>query len=170
MLVRQVVIPASAQELWAALTEPEVVAAWFGSRVEWDLRPGAPARFRDDDGTERYGVVDSVLPGRHLSFRWWRAGQGSEDSSQVSYDLEPDDDGTRLTVTEQPLPPSDPPATASARATSAVAPAPAGDSWTLWDDQLFRCWAIATGASGPASAGARPRGPAAGVLVGTISR
>jgi Activator of Hsp90 ATPase homolog 1-like protein len=43
MLERQVVIPASPEQLWDALTEPESVAAWFGSEVQWDLRP-APSQ------------------------------------------------------------------------------------------------------------------------------
>src|ERR1700722_10371779 len=97
MLVRQVVIPASAEQLWDALTEPAAVSAWFGSRVEWDLRPGGRAQFVEDDGTRRGGVIDAVQPGRHLRFRWWPetavredAGHDDDDhgdASQVSYDL-----------------------------------------------------------------------------------
>jgi uncharacterized protein YndB with AHSA1/START domain len=165
MLVRQVVIPADAQELWDALTEPDVVAAWFGAQVEWDLRPGGPARFLDDDGTVRHGVVESVLPGRHLSFRWWRRDDGQQDISQVSYDLEPEEGGTKLTVTEQPLPaPTAPPVPPTS--TLASAAAASGRSWTAWDDRLFQCWA--TAAAG--SVGARPGGLAAGRLVGAIAR
>ncbi|MDQ1398629.1 MAG: hypothetical protein QOK20_561 [Acidimicrobiaceae bacterium] len=103
MLVRQVVIPVSPSELWDALTEPEAIATWFGSQVEWDLRPGGRARFLTDEGTVRGGVVDDVRPGRHLSFRWWPEGEDQSAASQVSYDLEAEDDGTVLTVTEQPL-------------------------------------------------------------------
>ncbi len=134
MLVRQIVVPANADELWDALTEPEQVAAWFGARVEWDLRPGGRARFLDGDGTVRGGEVDAVEPGRHLRFRWWPGDDGErEGASQVSYDLEPDGEGTRLTVTEQPLP-SGAPAPATARAAS----------WTTWDSRMFGCWAHAS--------------------------
>jgi uncharacterized protein YndB with AHSA1/START domain len=114
MLVRQVVIPVSPSELWDALTEPEAIATWFGSQVEWDLRPGGRARFLTDEGTVRGGVVDDVRPGRHLSFRWWPEGEDQSAASQVSYDLEAEDDGTVLTVTEQPL------ATEATSATSAT--------------------------------------------------
>jgi uncharacterized protein YndB with AHSA1/START domain len=108
MLVRQVVIPASPEQLWDALTEPESVSAWFGSRVEWELRPGGRARFFEDDGTVRRGVVDDVRPARYLRFRWWPEHQGpdanDDATTQVSYDLEPEEDGTLLTVTERPVP------------------------------------------------------------------
>jgi uncharacterized protein YndB with AHSA1/START domain len=101
MLERQVVIPASPDQLWDALTDPESVSAWFGAQVDWDVQPGGAARFLDDDGTFRRGVIDAVMPGRHLSFRWWRDGDPDNGASQVTYQLEPDGDGTRLTVIEQ---------------------------------------------------------------------
>jgi uncharacterized protein YndB with AHSA1/START domain len=133
MLVRQIVVPANADELWDALTEPDQVESWFGSRVEWDLRPGGRARFFEGNGTVRAGEIDAVEPGRHLRFRWWAGDDGDPTgASEVSYDLEPDDGGTRLTVTEQPVPTAAP-GTASARAAS----------WTTWDSRMFGCWACA---------------------------
>ena len=41
MIERQVTLPVARQEVWEALTEPDRLRAWFGARVEWDLRPGA---------------------------------------------------------------------------------------------------------------------------------
>jgi uncharacterized protein YndB with AHSA1/START domain len=145
MLVRQVVIPAGPDELWEALTEPDAVSVWFGSQVEWELRPGGPARFvdGDGDGSVRDGVVVDVEPGRRLSFRWWPRSDGHRGASEVSYDLEPDDDGTRLTVTEQPLPAIPGEAVAAPGDLAAGdGPAPsAWTSWTAWDSRLFGCWA-----------------------------
>ena len=100
MLERQVVIPASPDELWVALTDPGEVVQWFGSEVDWELRPGGRARFTEADGSIREGQVESVSPGRRLSFRWWRE---DGDSSRVTYTLEPEEEGTRLIVSEQPL-------------------------------------------------------------------
>lgn len=139
MLERHVVIPSSPQQLWAALTDPVEVAAWFGGQVEWDLRPGGAARFVDDDGSMRRGVVDVVLPGRHLSYRWWRADPDGEEgddgagASRVTYTLEPDDDGTRLTVTEQRV--ADPTAPVAPQASAVPG------TWTSWDSRLLSCWA-----------------------------
>jgi uncharacterized protein YndB with AHSA1/START domain len=137
MLVRQVVIPVDVDQLWEALTEPDAVSAWFGSQVEWDLRPGGPAHFLDDDGTVRHGVVVAVERGRHLSFRWWPQDHGAEATSVVNLDLEPEEDGggTRLTVTEE----AEPPATGAPVAQASAGPS-VGASWTGWDSRLLWCW------------------------------
>jgi uncharacterized protein YndB with AHSA1/START domain len=163
MLVRQVVIPTSPEDLWDALTEPDLVAAWFGSRVEWDLRPGGGARFWEPDGTVRRGVVDAVRRGRHLSFRWWPEDTGPDATSKVSYDLEPDDDGTRLTVTEQPLPtaPTGPSVSTGPSASAHVGGcssgggsgmgASRGSTWTSWDCRLLGLWAAPALVAAPAA-------------------
>lgn len=130
MLERHIVIPASPQQLWDALTDPALVGEWFGSDVEWELRPGGPARFREEDGSVRRGMVESVFPCRHLSFRWWPEDDGDNAASRVTYTLDPDEEGTRLTVTEQPV---------RASASSPLA----GLSWTGWDTRIFRCWTMA---------------------------
>ena len=120
MIRRQIVMPVSPERLWDALTEPGQLAKWFGADVQWDLREGGSARFRRDDGTERAGRVEAVRPGRHLRFRWWpaeprasdpAAGCGPEHDSpgdpeddvesEISYLLEPIDDGTRTRLTVQ---------------------------------------------------------------------
>lgn len=156
MLERQVVIPTSPDQLWNALTDPESMASWFGSQVEWDLRTGGAARFVDDDGTLRRGLVEAVSPGRHLSFVWWPEDAAATGASRVSYVLEPDDEGTQLTVTERPLSTVPVPAAPAGPVTSAAPSArPAAiaqgacgacgacGAWTEWDARLFRCWAQA---------------------------
>ena len=100
MLQREVVFPVPPDRLWEALTEPESVSGWFGAHVEWDLTPGGRAHFVSADDGDRQGLVDDVSPGHHLRFRWWP--EGDEDAvSEVSYRLDPDEAGTRLTVTER---------------------------------------------------------------------
>ena len=126
MLQREVVFPVTPDRLWEALTEPDSLAGWFGAEVEWDLRPGGRARFASTDEGDREGLVDDVSPGRHLRFRWWP--EGDEDAaSEVSYELDPDDAGTRLTVTERQV----------ATAPSACA---AAGGWDGWDDRLVGLW------------------------------
>jgi uncharacterized protein YndB with AHSA1/START domain len=135
VIVRQVVVPVTPERLWQALTEPDQMAGWFGSRVEWDLTPGGRARFHDDDGRDRAGVVGDVREGRHLQFRWWPE-DGDGEASEVTYRLDPDDEGTRLTVTERPVGPQ-----ASA----------AGSPWSPWDSRLAGVWT----ATARATAGVR---------------
>lgn len=177
MLVRQVVVPASPEELWNALTEPDSLEAWFGARVDWDLRPGGSARFVGDDGTVRGGVVEAVRRARYLRFRWWPEADPDglpgpsgwaepEGGSEVTYDLEADGEGTRLTVTEQLVPtptagPGDSQAGVRASAANAV-PCGAdpgselgsieGGGWSDWDGRLFQCWACI---AAPVSVGPR---------------
>jgi uncharacterized protein YndB with AHSA1/START domain len=160
MLVRQVVIPASPERLWDALTEADALSAWFGSRVEWDLRPGGQARFVEHDGTVRGGVIEAVQPARHLRFRWWPEAGAQDAMTQVSYDLEPEEDGTRLTVTESQVvtDPASTPIDGALRGSASLAGGPDGgpttvgvSPWSDWDARLFRCWA---GVASPAPVGA----------------
>lgn len=131
MVERQVVLPVPRDEVWTALTDPDQLGAWFGAEVEWELRPGGAAHFSSDDGSKRQGVVESVDHATELRFRWWPTDSVEEPPSEVTYTLEDDDDGTRLTITEQPLDP------AVAQA-SCVQP-----SWDDWDGRLVGLWARA---------------------------
>jgi uncharacterized protein YndB with AHSA1/START domain len=131
MVERQVVLPAPRGEVWTALTDPDQVGAWFGAEVEWELRPGGAAHFSGEDGSERQGVVEAVADAAELRFRWWPSDGHEEPPSEVTYTLEDDDDGTRLTITEQPLDPT------VARA-SCDQP-----SWDDWDGRLVGLWARA---------------------------
>lgn len=104
-----------ADELWAALTEPEQLAAWLGDEVTLDVRPGGQGRVVDDGETRRV-VVDDVEEGRRLAFTWWpeepaghrgtAGGTATIAGAPTSVELvvEPADAGCRLIVREtQPL-------------------------------------------------------------------
>jgi uncharacterized protein YndB with AHSA1/START domain len=190
MIRRQIVMSVSPARLWEALTDPAELAQWFGAEVEWDLREGATARFRSPDGTERRGRIEVVRPGRHLRFRWWPAegvsagpspaehtptadplapradrpapGAAPEDAveSEVSYLLEPVDEGTRtrLTVQEKEIP-RDSQITGwfGHEAVDTPARPPTGrpdTAWSAWDARLFGAWAGCC-ASVPTGPGAR---------------
>jgi uncharacterized protein YndB with AHSA1/START domain len=154
MLERHIVIPASQQEVWETLTDPITVSTWFGAEVDWDLSPGGPARFLGDDGAVRDGRVDEVVPDQRLRFRWWPEGEADEETSEVTYLLEPHEDGTDLTITERQLPGTLSAQALSAQALSAMAvaapavAAPASGSnaatWTTWDGRLVGVWSRAT--------------------------
>ncbi|MDQ2753945.1 MAG: SRPBCC domain-containing protein [Actinomycetota bacterium] len=139
MIERQLVIPAPQDEVWKALTDPDLVALWFGAQVEWELTPGAPARFADDDGSQRAGRIEEVTAGALLRFRWWpsgsREGDREGDASEVAYRLEPHPDGTHLTITERRLT-CRPEEAASSEAMAGWAMA----GWTAWDGRLIGLW------------------------------
>lgn len=107
-VTRSVVLPAGRDEVWATLTTPEELSAWLGEVVELEPEPGGAIVLREQGSTRR-GMVEAAEPGRVLSFRWRRlAGAGVSlevgGATRVTFVLEADPEGTRLTVTEEPVP------------------------------------------------------------------
>ena len=103
------VLPAERDEVWATLTTPEELSTWLGEVVALELAPGGSLVVREGGGATRRGVVEAADPGRILSFRWRRlAGAGVSlevgGATRVTFVLEADPAGTRLTVTEEPVP------------------------------------------------------------------
>lgn len=155
-VVREIELPASTDEVWEALTDPERIEGWFGATVEWELRPGGAVTFTGGphDGAEgsdgrwtRTGRIDEVSPGRLLRFRWWPSGEhrpgdddGNDDGvSAVRYDLDPVPGGTRLVVTETLL------AVPSARLSAAPGATATSQQrglavCTPWDVRLVALW------------------------------
>lgn len=146
MLERHLFIPARPQHLWETLTDPASVSTWFGALVDWDLRPGGPARFIEDDGAVREGQIQEVITGQQLRFRWWPEDHADDDSSEVTYVLAPVGEGTDLTITERQLPTAGPTGAPTAQASSAAA------NWTAWDGRLVGVW---SGAMAPVAIGTR---------------
>lgn len=108
-VTRSVVLPAEPDEVWATLTTPEELSTWLGEVVALELEPGGSLVVREGGGATRRGSVEVADPGRILSFRWRRlVGAGVslevEGASRVTFVLEADPAGTRLTVTEEPVP------------------------------------------------------------------
>ena len=131
VLTREITLPVEPDRLWEALADP---SEWIGAQVEWELVPGGRARFLGDPDGEREGQVDEVEPGRRLSFRWWPEAD-REDESEVTYELEPAEEGTRLVVTERRV----------GREAADLPGAPAGGPqasarWTAWDGRLVGLW------------------------------
>jgi uncharacterized protein YndB with AHSA1/START domain len=103
---REMVTPAPAAEVWAALTRAERLSEWFGAAVEIDVRPGGRAMFRWDDGRTRGAVVEVIVPRRLLVMRWLPvehdpAGRPFRvPSSRVRFELRPHAEGTLVRVSE----------------------------------------------------------------------
>lgn len=89
--------------VWRALTEAEDLAAWFPAAIDGEWQPGAPLRFTFHDPDEAAehlavdeapvldGVVIAYEPYTHLEYRW--------DKDTLRFELEPEGDGTLLTLT-----------------------------------------------------------------------
>jgi uncharacterized protein YndB with AHSA1/START domain len=94
---RNVWLPAVPETVWAHLTEGDLLETWFGGEATITARPGGDIRLDPGAGPVRWGTVEVVEEGSTIQWSW-RAGDG--DPSLVVIGLEPEEDGTRLTVTE----------------------------------------------------------------------
>lgn len=139
MIRRNVLIPASTERVWEALTDPDQTRSWFGGELHWDLEPGAPLSYLGDDGETREGLVEEVRRASRLRFVWWGTdGDRDAGASEVTYLLQPAGDGTNLTVQETPL-----------RSSAPQASAPASPGWHEWDTRLASAWGRLSVASRP---------------------
>jgi uncharacterized protein YndB with AHSA1/START domain len=93
MIRKEIVLPATRDDVWAALTDEDRLEDWFANDVELDLRPGGGASFRWGNGESRHATVREVEPGERLSFEW-------DEEGEVEFTLEEVEDGTRLLVRE----------------------------------------------------------------------
>ncbi len=110
---RELVIATPRERVWAALTEPEHLSAWFGTSAEVDLRPGGALTFtwtpRDASGGAphtNYAMVEVVDRPHRFVFRW-RPFAGYEalpltegPVTRVEFTLDEHPEGTRLRVVE----------------------------------------------------------------------
>ena len=87
-LIKEITLPASPEEVWESLAEPE----WLGEDASIDLRPDG-----DVSAGDRTGFVEEVEEPRRLVF-WWSA--PGEDATRVELDLEEDGEETIVRVVE----------------------------------------------------------------------
>ena len=95
------------EKVYAAWTDPEKIARWFGpdsgpvDHAETDVRVGGryTVIFHTEDGEEHHvsGVYREVVPNEKLVFTWaWRS--TPERESLVTILVRPEDDGSMLTL------------------------------------------------------------------------
>jgi len=90
---REIVLPATREEAWSALTEPDELREWFANDVELEAIPGGDAVFRWDNGEERRAVVESVEEQERLVLHF-------DDDGYVELALEDAVGGTLVRVRE----------------------------------------------------------------------
>ena len=100
---REVVIAASQERVWTAITDPAEVSQWFGDIVEIELHPGGRARFGWTEDAIVDAIVEAVEPFRRFVYRW-AAGDAVSvadgPSTLVEFTLDAVAGGTRVTVVE----------------------------------------------------------------------
>jgi uncharacterized protein YndB with AHSA1/START domain len=106
-------IDAPAEKIYAAWTDPEKIARWFGPaqikdavQAEIDLRVGGRYRISFESADGEYhqvgGVYREIVPDRLLVFSWaWHT--TPERESQLTISLKPDGGATLLTLRQEAL-------------------------------------------------------------------
>jgi uncharacterized protein YndB with AHSA1/START domain len=103
--VYQVFIRATPEQVWQAIVDPEWTRRYFyGTRAEYDLRPGGSFRSLGGDSGEVMveGEVLEVEPPRRLVQTWrflYDPELAAEGFTRVTYELEEADGLTKLTAT-----------------------------------------------------------------------
>jgi uncharacterized protein YndB with AHSA1/START domain len=115
-----VTLNAPQERVWSAISDSSQFGRWFGARIAGAFEPGArldatiqPTEVDPEVGKmqEPYAgmefeiVVERVEPPRLLSFRWHPGDSDTEEVADepmtlVTFELEPVEGGTRLTITE----------------------------------------------------------------------
>ena len=104
-------VNAPAEDVWSALTDPKTVGALFmGSQVQTDFRVGSPITFKGEFKGKAYedkGEILDVHKGRRLSFSHYSGMSGAPDKPEnyhvVTFDLDPQREATRVTLTQSNL-------------------------------------------------------------------
>jgi uncharacterized protein YndB with AHSA1/START domain len=98
---RELVLPFTREEAWPLLGDPAELETWFADEVGLEIEQGASGPVRVAEG-ERFAVVEEVVEGRRISFRWW---DPAEPDAETLVEMTLDDvaDGTRLVVVELPV-------------------------------------------------------------------
>jgi uncharacterized protein YndB with AHSA1/START domain len=98
-VTRSVELEADAAEVWAAVCEP---GGWLADDGDLDVREGGEGRLVED-GVARRAVVESVVDGEHLVYRWWSEDGDGGDTSRVEIRVLPAGPTTLVTVRETHL-------------------------------------------------------------------
>jgi len=101
-------VAASADEVWHAITDPDLVAKYyFGTRVESDWHPGSPITWSGEYEGKEYrdhGTVLDAVPGERVIHTHFSPLSGREDVPEnyhtLTWRLQPDGEGTKLTLTQ----------------------------------------------------------------------
>ena len=102
---KTVVLPLSADEAFALITQPERLRRWQTVSARVDLRVGGEFRWTVIPGHVAAGTYREVEPGKRVVFGWgWEDDPDlPPDASTVTLTVEPTDDGTRVTLVHEGL-------------------------------------------------------------------
>lgn len=103
-----VTVQAAPARVWEALTNPDMIRQYlFGTEVTTDWKVGSPITYKGtwkETSYEDKGVILEIEPEKRLISTYWSSMGGKPDVPEnyntVTYELAPEEGGTRLTVTQ----------------------------------------------------------------------
>ncbi len=102
---KSVLVPLSADETFALITEPDRLRRWQAITARVDLRAGGDYRWTIIPGHSAAGTFSEVEPGKRVVFSWGWEGQDDlpPGASTVTITLEPAENGTKVTLVHEGL-------------------------------------------------------------------
>ncbi|MEP7264808.1 MAG: SRPBCC domain-containing protein [Bacteroidota bacterium] len=105
-------INANKEKVWDALTKPEIIKKYFfGTNTESTWQPGTLVRFYGEWEGKKYEDKGTVLENKNqelLKYNYWSSMSGIEDKAEnyadITFTLEPDENGTTLTILQENIP------------------------------------------------------------------
>ena len=91
-IVLRLPINADPATLWAALTVPERVIAWFATASPLGA-VGAPYTLDFGDGSVVDGELRELVPGQRFAYSWHWRGAPAAETTHVTWEVEPTADG-----------------------------------------------------------------------------
>lgn len=110
ILEREVFIAAAPETVFLFLTEPRLMAEWFGISHSLEVRPGGVFRVEVSRGNVALGAYTEVISNRRVAFTWgWESRDPalaalSPGTSVVEIDLEPRNGGTLVRLRHSSVP------------------------------------------------------------------
>lgn len=92
------------EKVWEAITNPDQMKEWYLPVEEFQPEVGFETSFEQEENGKVYPhvwKVTEVIPERKISYAWRL--QGFPGNSLVTFELAPDGEGTKLTVTHMGL-------------------------------------------------------------------
>lgn len=105
-LIYRVVIKATPEAIWEAITNPDVSERYgYGGRAEYDLSPGGRYSHKASAEMKAFGMPDEIIvgevieavPGQRLALTWqplWSEESKAEKPTLLTWEIKPNSDGT----------------------------------------------------------------------------
>jgi uncharacterized protein YndB with AHSA1/START domain len=107
-----VIINASIDQVWEALTNPTIIKQYFfGTQTETTWKIGHPIKFSGEWNGNKYedkGTIIDVEPGKTIKYTYWSSISGMEDLPQnyvtITYTLSSSNNHTSLNILQENIP------------------------------------------------------------------